>query len=93
MGDSKVYVTFGPGETPIQCRRSRMNCNGCYACVEVDPILLNVVRHNLDTASRDAVFAAQRETRRMEGSTAEEAVAVCDNFLPLIRFTFLISSV
>ncbi|KAJ6553232.1 hypothetical protein B0H19DRAFT_1072705 [Mycena capillaripes] len=45
----------------------------------VVPKLLKVVRHELDPGSRDDVFAAQRETRRTEGNTAEEAVTVFMN--------------
>ncbi|KAJ6614357.1 hypothetical protein B0H10DRAFT_2436006 [Mycena sp. CBHHK59/15] len=38
----------------------------------VDPALLDVTRYELDVASRDATFAAQRETRRKEGETPEQ---------------------
>ncbi|KAJ7144653.1 hypothetical protein C8R44DRAFT_974048 [Mycena epipterygia] len=71
-GDTTVDVIFVPGETPIHCRRSRMDCNGCHACSAVNPALLNVTRHELDITSRDAVFAAQRDTRRKEGETPEQ---------------------
>ncbi|KAJ7712276.1 hypothetical protein B0H16DRAFT_1342718, partial [Mycena metata] len=76
-GDTLVDVCFSPGETPIECRRSRKYCNGAHACAQVAPELLNVERYELDTRSRDAVFAARRETRSNEGNTAEEMVAVC----------------
>ncbi|KAJ6573319.1 hypothetical protein B0H10DRAFT_1964097 [Mycena sp. CBHHK59/15] len=73
-GDSHVMVTFAPGED-ILCRRSRNDCQGCHACSAVDEALLKVVRYDLDPKSRDAVFAAQRETRRNEGGTAERRAA------------------
>ncbi|KAJ6618034.1 hypothetical protein B0H10DRAFT_1947836 [Mycena sp. CBHHK59/15] len=73
-GDSHVMVTFAPGED-ILCRRSHNDCQGCHACSAVDEALLKVVRYDLDPKSRDAVFAAQRETRRNEGGTAERRAA------------------
>ncbi|KAJ7742369.1 hypothetical protein DFH07DRAFT_1063777 [Mycena maculata] len=73
-GDSKVFVTFTEGEEPILCRRSRLACKGAFACELVDEKLLDVVRRDLDPASRDAIFAAQRQTRREAGTTAERRV-------------------
>ncbi|KAJ7724761.1 hypothetical protein B0H16DRAFT_1698535 [Mycena metata] len=72
-GDSKVLVTFEPGQPPILCRRSRLDCKGGYACEHVEEDLINVVRRDLNPASRDAILAAQRQTRR-EGTTAEKRV-------------------
>ncbi|KAJ7456176.1 hypothetical protein FB451DRAFT_1564753 [Mycena latifolia] len=80
-GDSKVMVTFEPGLT-IECRRSRLDCKGSYVCERVDERLVNVVRHDLDPASREAVFAAQRETRRAGGTTAERRAT---EFAQLVR--------
>lgn len=61
--------------------------SGAFVCERVDEQLLNVVRRDLDPASRDAIFAAQRQTRREEGTTAERRVAECalDSFFPLGR--------
>ncbi|KAJ7187096.1 hypothetical protein C8R46DRAFT_1274163 [Mycena filopes] len=81
-GDSKVLVTFEPGKPPILCRRSRLKCKGAFVCERVDPRLLKVERRDLDPASRDAVFAAQRQTRREEGTTAERRVT---EFIQLLR--------
>ncbi|KAJ7177631.1 hypothetical protein C8R46DRAFT_1328221 [Mycena filopes] len=81
-GDSKVLVTFEPGKPPIFCRRSRLKCKGAFVCERVDPRLLDVERRDLDPASRDAVFAAQRQTRREEGTTAERRVT---EFIQLLR--------
>ncbi|KAJ7511037.1 hypothetical protein B0H11DRAFT_2402643 [Mycena galericulata] len=67
VADTKVSVTFEPGQPPIPCR--------AYACEHVDAALLEVERRDLDPASRDAIFAAQRQTRREEGTTAERKVA------------------
>ncbi|KAJ7191167.1 hypothetical protein B0H12DRAFT_1172358, partial [Mycena haematopus] len=53
-----------------------------FACERVDSRLLDVVRRDLDPASRDAVFAAQRQTRRDEGTTGERRVT---QFLQLVR--------
>ncbi|KAJ6562953.1 hypothetical protein B0H10DRAFT_1966362 [Mycena sp. CBHHK59/15] len=65
---------------------------GCFACKRVDLALIQVERYELDLASRDAVFAAQRETRRREGTTAEDTAATYDlyflfNFFALIVLT------
>ncbi|KAK6977676.1 hypothetical protein R3P38DRAFT_3295002 [Favolaschia claudopus] len=57
-----VWVTFGPGEKPIPCRRARLGCTGIYVCERVDRRLLEVERRNLDTASRDRFLAAQSPT-------------------------------
>ncbi|KAJ7823708.1 hypothetical protein B0H14DRAFT_2597735 [Mycena olivaceomarginata] len=54
--DSHVWVSFEPGAEPILRRRSRLNCK---------------VWRDLDPTSRDTVFAAQCQTRRDEGTTAE----------------------
>ncbi|KAJ6573309.1 hypothetical protein B0H10DRAFT_2199442 [Mycena sp. CBHHK59/15] len=80
--DSKVLVTFEAGQPAILCRRSRLDCKGSYACKHVDPALLNVVRRDLNPATQDAVFAAQRETRRQEGKSPEQRVT---EFLQIIR--------
>ncbi|KAJ6475510.1 hypothetical protein C8R45DRAFT_1102787 [Mycena sanguinolenta] len=80
--DSYVWVTFEPGADPIQCCRSRLNCKGAFACERVDPRLLKVVRRDLDPVSCDAVFAAQRQTRRDEGTPRERRVT---EFLQLVR--------
>ncbi|KAF7374069.1 hypothetical protein MSAN_00287800 [Mycena sanguinolenta] len=81
-GDSTAWVTFEPGADPILCHRSRLKCKGAFACERVDPRLLEVVRRDLDPASRDAVFAAQRQTRRDEGTTAERRAT---QFLQMVR--------
>ncbi|KAJ7752975.1 hypothetical protein B0H16DRAFT_1836147 [Mycena metata] len=73
-GDSKVFVTFEPGQPPILCRRSRLGCKGGFGCERVEKNLINVVRRDLNPASRDAILAAQRQTRREEGTTAEQRV-------------------
>lgn len=67
---------FAPGETPIKCRRIRTPCRGAFACESIDPALLDVVRYELDPSSRDAVLAAQAETRRNEGTTPEQHAAM-----------------
>ena len=53
------------------------SASGSYVCERVDERLVNVKRRDLDPASRDAVFAAQRQTRREEGTTAERKAAEC----------------
>ncbi|KAJ7084961.1 hypothetical protein C8R44DRAFT_894074 [Mycena epipterygia] len=73
--DNTAQVIFGPGETAIECRRARKICRGGHACERVDPNLMQVERYDLDLASRDAVFAAQRETCRTEGTTPENTTA------------------
>ncbi|KAJ7467353.1 hypothetical protein B0H11DRAFT_2046863 [Mycena galericulata] len=65
-------VTFAPGEEAIDCQRIRYKCKGAYACSELDMALRSVVRFELDSAPRNAIIAAQQETRRREGNTQEE---------------------
>ncbi|KAJ7477671.1 hypothetical protein FB451DRAFT_1454523 [Mycena latifolia] len=68
---SLVEVAFVPGEPKVLCPRSRGDCRGIHACTIVDRSLLNVPRYELDVTARDAISAAQQETRRTEGETAE----------------------
>ncbi|KAJ7465327.1 hypothetical protein B0H11DRAFT_2307912 [Mycena galericulata] len=75
-------VTFAPGEKPIDCQRFRYKCKGAYACSEFDTALRSVERFELDPAPRNAIIAAQQETRRREGNTQEERVAL---FVTLVR--------
>ncbi|KAJ7434269.1 hypothetical protein B0H11DRAFT_2118810 [Mycena galericulata] len=81
---SKAYVTFSPGGVRVLCQRARSTCKGCHACERIDPELHNVSRFELDPAPFDAVLSAQAETRRREGNTPEENVAV---FMKIIRDT------
>ena len=60
---------------PVSCRRSRLRCQGCYACSELDPKLLDVEQFELDPASHEAIFHAKGESRSNEGSTADKTVA------------------
>ncbi|KAJ7216156.1 hypothetical protein C8J57DRAFT_1600151 [Mycena rebaudengoi] len=71
-GCSKAMVLFAPDEEPIWCRRARSLCRGAFACEDVDPKLLQVVRFDLDTTSRDLVLAAVSDTRRNEATTPEQ---------------------
>ncbi|KAJ7182716.1 hypothetical protein C8R43DRAFT_868399 [Mycena crocata] len=75
-GSSTAMVTFVPGEPPIECRRAWSRCRGAFACENLDSSLRKVVRFELDPASRTAVLAAQAETRRGEGMTPEQQVAL-----------------
>lgn len=68
-------VTFQAGHAPIQCRRARAKCNGCFACAEVNPKLLDVERFELDPAPRAKIFAAQQETRTNEEMGSKEQKA------------------
>ncbi|KAJ7890991.1 hypothetical protein B0H14DRAFT_3428866 [Mycena olivaceomarginata] len=68
--DSHVWVSFEPGAEPILRRQSRLNCKGAMSASALIR-LLNVVWRDLDPTSRDTVFAAQCQTRRDEGTTAE----------------------
>ncbi|KAJ6530760.1 hypothetical protein B0H19DRAFT_1328025 [Mycena capillaripes] len=73
--DNMPMVMFEPGADPIRCRRARMTCKCCCACERVDKKLIEIDRWDLDPASRDAVFTAQQDTRRREGTTAEDRTA------------------
>ncbi|KAJ6605644.1 hypothetical protein B0H10DRAFT_2311707 [Mycena sp. CBHHK59/15] len=79
---ARAKVTFAPGETPVDCRRIRCDCKGAYACDQLDPALRDILRFELDSGPRDAIIAAQQETRRREGNTAEERVVL---FMKVIR--------
>jgi hypothetical protein len=79
-----LFELLDPELGAIQCRRSRLRCQGCFACTEVDPALLNVIRYELDPTSRDSIVAAQIESRRIEGTTVDLKVAtyvMADNLL------------
>ncbi|KAJ7206565.1 hypothetical protein GGX14DRAFT_367059, partial [Mycena pura] len=78
LGGSRagVQVVFVAGQTAIKCLRIRYKCKGAHACSEFDTALRSVQRFELDPAPRNAIIAAQQETRRREGNTQEERVAI-----------------
>jgi len=67
-----VHIVFGT--EPVQCRRSRLSCRGCYACAELAPKLLNAERFELDPQPRDAILAALVESRGQEGTSTDSLV-------------------
>ncbi|KAF7335140.1 hypothetical protein MVEN_02265100 [Mycena venus] len=73
--DGEPKVMFDPGQPAIPCRRARMSCKGAHACERIDRALMEVDRYELDPATRDAVFSAQQDTRRREGTSAESITA------------------
>ncbi|KAJ6461772.1 hypothetical protein C8R45DRAFT_1220718 [Mycena sanguinolenta] len=75
-GNSTADGSFAPGEEPITCRRATADCRGVFTCTNIDPALLKVTRFDLDPSSRNAVLAAQAETRRKDGTTSEHNVAL-----------------
>ncbi|KAJ7120746.1 hypothetical protein C8R43DRAFT_1034075 [Mycena crocata] len=75
-GSSKAMVTFVPGEPAILCRRAHYKCRGAFGCELIDQSLLGGVRYELDPTTRDAVVAAQAETRRNDGTTPGQRVAM-----------------
>ncbi|KAJ7723929.1 hypothetical protein B0H16DRAFT_331185 [Mycena metata] len=80
---ARAMVRFAPGETPVECKRIGGECRGVHACNQLDPALRDVVRFELDPMSRDAVIAAQQDTRRRDGNSREERAAlflkvICD---------------
>ena len=81
--DSTARVCFQPGNERLVCRRSRLTCQGCYACAEVDPKLLNITRYDLDPEPRSKIFAAQQATRVAERSSVEQRAATCASLLDL----------
>lgn len=76
-GASKAEVTFAPGERAIECRRAPSKCRGTFACDQMDPAFRTTVRFELDPASRKGLLEAQADTRRTEGTTPEQNVALC----------------
>ncbi|KAJ7094972.1 hypothetical protein C8R44DRAFT_989559 [Mycena epipterygia] len=81
-GSFTALVTFGPDEVDIKCRRARYKFRGAFACELIDSTLLDVVRYDLDPASRDTVLSAQADTRWNDGVTPEQNVAI---FKAIIR--------
>ncbi|KAG6913688.1 hypothetical protein DXG01_005156 [Tephrocybe rancida] len=67
--DSTAQVVFAPGTRSITCRRSRLTCQGCHICIEVDSDLVDIARHELEPSSRDKIFEAQRKTRQEDGNS------------------------
>jgi hypothetical protein len=59
-------------------------CKGVYACLGIDPVLLDVERHELDPATRLKVFTAQKATRMDEQSSVEQRAATYA--LPFIKY-------
>ncbi|KAG6824629.1 hypothetical protein H0H92_006258 [Tricholoma furcatifolium] len=68
--DSTAQVIFAPGTASITCRRSRLTCQGCHICSEVDCDLIDIARYELEPDSREKIFAAQRKTRQEDGNSA-----------------------
>ncbi|KAJ7622550.1 hypothetical protein B0H17DRAFT_1151676, partial [Mycena rosella] len=77
-----AIVTFAPGEKAVECRRIRYKCVGAHACDRLDKALRSVIRFELDSAPRDAIIAAQQETRRREGNSPEERTVL---FIKIVR--------
>ncbi|KAJ7676748.1 hypothetical protein DFH06DRAFT_1428491 [Mycena polygramma] len=78
LGGSRktVKIIFEHGKKAIECNRIRYRCKGVPACSQLDPALRSVQRFELDPAPRNTIIAAQQETRRREGNTQEERVAI-----------------
>ncbi|KAK7030569.1 hypothetical protein R3P38DRAFT_3353396 [Favolaschia claudopus] len=68
QGDSRAQVTFKPGANSVECYQVRADCGSIYFCDLLDRNLINVVRYNLETVSREILLEAQRETQRKDGS-------------------------
>ncbi|KAJ6448961.1 hypothetical protein DFH09DRAFT_1404608 [Mycena vulgaris] len=60
-GSSTAMITFVPG---------------AYAGERIESSLIDVVRYELDPASRDAILSAQANTRRSDGTTPEQNAAI-----------------
>ncbi|KAJ7203392.1 hypothetical protein C8J57DRAFT_1101243 [Mycena rebaudengoi] len=65
-GDNSGMVVMSPGEPPVKCRRARRTCAGTVACENLDCALIEVERYELDPTSRNAIFAAQQNTKKCE---------------------------
>ncbi|KAJ7748883.1 hypothetical protein B0H16DRAFT_1847836 [Mycena metata] len=65
------------GREPVECKRIGGECRGVHACDQLDRALRDVVRFQLDPTSRDAVIAAQQDTRRRDGNSHEERAVPC----------------
>ncbi|KAF7327095.1 hypothetical protein MKEN_00285500 [Mycena kentingensis (nom. inval.)] len=67
--DSRAWVTFGPGQEPILCRRSRLKCTGGFSCSFIDPQHVNKVRRDLDAPCACTGFAIVRENKVANSAT------------------------
>ncbi|KAF8197632.1 hypothetical protein K438DRAFT_2118253 [Mycena galopus ATCC 62051] len=81
-GSGKAEVVFAPGEAAVDGKAVRFKCNGATACDRLSPTLRTDVCFELDLASRDAIIAAQQDTRRREGTTGEERATM---FMAIVR--------
>ncbi|KAJ7232469.1 hypothetical protein B0H12DRAFT_1076840 [Mycena haematopus] len=72
---ASAKVTFGQGRTPSTADALALD-------VKLVPGLRSVVRFELDPVQRNAVLAAQQDTRRREGNTPEERVALFITVIP-----------
>ena len=75
-GDSTAQVQFQPGGEHIRARRSRLACKGIWACLQVDPLLVDVRCYDLKTGTWDTVLSAQRRTSQTEGDSAIKRTVV-----------------
>ncbi|KAJ7138486.1 hypothetical protein C8R43DRAFT_1109764 [Mycena crocata] len=91
-GSSKAMVTFVPGEPQIQCRRAQYRCRGAFGCELIDQSLLSGKRYELDPASRNAIIAAQADTRRNDGTTPEQRAAMFKQVVTNARCTAIDSN-
>ncbi|KAF7304584.1 hypothetical protein HMN09_00861500 [Mycena chlorophos] len=82
VSDSKSHVQLSPGGPRPECRRARLTCPGCHACEHVPENLIRVERRDLSTEQREAIFKAQTEARRLQGTTPERRVA---EFVAVVR--------
>ncbi|KAF8990948.1 hypothetical protein BDQ17DRAFT_1433437 [Cyathus striatus] len=64
---SQVLNVFGPSE--VVCRRSRLTCQGIWACERADPNLINVTCGELDPDANHHLIEAQVSACKEEGTT------------------------
>ena len=86
--DSTTQVVFYSGCPTITCRQSRLKCHGCHACSKVDPLLLNIMRYELDPSFQDGIFAAQWK-KNPPGRGRLHWAANCDVSIILFYILFI----
>ncbi|KAJ6587847.1 hypothetical protein B0H10DRAFT_2197757 [Mycena sp. CBHHK59/15] len=82
-GSGPAAAIGGP-KSPLRQARILLTADTFVTTVGALTPLRSTVRFELDPASRDAIIAAQQETRRKEGNTAEERAVL---FIKVVRNT------
>ncbi|KAJ7892572.1 hypothetical protein B0H14DRAFT_3685071 [Mycena olivaceomarginata] len=73
-GDQTTTCALFNGR-PVEFYHTRHTCKGIYCCSKLDMSLVNVIRFELDPASRAGVVSVEIATRMSSGDTPEKLAA------------------